>query len=97
MLENAAGAGPPLFPDSALILHRMHTIDASVDHKLSGGKDWDTMKPLQRYFSRMHQTLLVDDDSFKVSILLAQIFSHSQTQSSLRQKLMMYSDRKSAI
>ena len=67
MLELAAGPGPPLFPEKLLTLHRVHTISTTVDHKLNGGKEWDTMKPLQRYFSRMHQTLLVDDDAFKVS------------------------------
>ena len=71
MLELAAGPGRPLFPKDILILHRVHTISASVDHKLNGGKDWDTMKPLHCYFSRIHQTLLVDDDAFKVSKPLA--------------------------
>lgn len=80
MLENAAGPGPPLFPDSALILHRKHTIDASVHHKRTGGRAWDTVKPLQRYFSKMSQTLLVDDDFYKVSRLcfITEILSHEQ-------------------
>lgn len=82
LLEEAAGPGPPLFPEAAIILHRVHTISATVDQKLNSGKDWDTMKPLQRYFSRMHQTLLVDDDAFKVR----KPFHHEQISTSLSEQ-----------
>ena len=67
MLEEAAGEGPPLFPEQRLILHRVHTIAATPDHITRGGKEWDTRKPLSRYFSRTDRVLLVDDDAFKVS------------------------------
>lgn len=41
--------------------------EASAEHKAGGGKDWDTVKPLNKWFSRLHRLLLVDDDSYKVS------------------------------
>lgn len=67
MLEAAAGPGPPLFGEQRLILYRVHTLAAPKDHILGGGKEWDTIKPLTRYFSKLHRVLLVDDDAFKVS------------------------------
>lgn len=51
MLEAAAGEGPPLF-DRSLILHRDHTLPVRnlKAHLANGGKPWDTVKPLHRYF-----------------------------------------------
>ena len=66
MLEAAAGEGPPLFAQDCLILTRAHTMDATQEHKASGGKDWDTVKPLARYFSKLDRLLLIDDDAYKV-------------------------------
>jgi len=40
--------------------------DAPPEHKEASGKAWDTVKPLARYFSKLHRVLLVDDDAFKV-------------------------------
>lgn len=70
MLEAAAGPGLPLFTQPNLILYRMHTIAATAEHLAGGGKEWDTRKPLRRYFSRLWRVLLVDDDAFKVCCLL---------------------------
>jgi hypothetical protein len=74
LLEAAAGPGPdaeaaqaaaaadgPLF-ERGLVLCRTHTMLASAAHVAAGGKEWDTVKPLRPYFSRMHRTILVDDD-----------------------------------
>lgn len=66
LLEAAAGEGPPLFPLECLVLSRYHTMEASQEHKESGGKDWDTVKPLARYFSKLDRLLLIDDDVYKV-------------------------------
>lgn len=41
--------------------------DAPREHKESGGKQWDTVKPLSKFFARMHRICLVDDDEFKVA------------------------------
>lgn len=46
---------------------RSHTEKASVDHVQTGGKEWDTVKPLHRWFQHMHRVLLMDDDAYKVS------------------------------
>ena len=43
--------------------------EATPEHKAASGKAWDTVKPLARYFCKLHRVLLVDDDAFKVSIL----------------------------
>lgn len=65
MLEEAAGVGPPLF-DPKLVLHRVHTQPAPPEHIASGGKPWDTVKPLHRHFGRLHRVILMDDDGYKV-------------------------------
>lgn len=36
------------------------------DHVANGGKDWDTVKPLSKWFRHMDRVILVDDDAFKV-------------------------------
>ena len=62
LLEAAAGPGAePLF-ERGLVLCRTHTMLASAAHVAAGGKEWDTVKPLRPYFSRLHRTILVDDD-----------------------------------
>jgi hypothetical protein len=65
LLEAAAGPGSdaeePLF-ERGLVLCRTHTMLASRAHVDAGGKEWDTVKPLRPYFSRLHRTILVDDD-----------------------------------
>ena len=66
MLEKSAGRGEPLFQEPQLILYRGHTQHATSEHKAAGGKDWDTVKPLSRYFAKMGRVLLVDDDAYKV-------------------------------
>ena len=70
LLEAAAGKGPALFTDERLILHRGHTQEASAEHKAGGGEEWDTVKPLGRYFAQLHRLLLVDDDAYKVWLVL---------------------------
>ena len=50
-----------------LILHRSHTVAAPMHHMESGGKQWDTVKPLHMWFKDVSRVLLVDDDSYKVS------------------------------
>lgn len=65
LLEQAAGPGTPLFADSSLILHRSHTEKVSADHVKGGGKEWDTVKPLHKWFKHMHRVLLMDDDAYK--------------------------------
>ena len=67
MLEEAAGDGPQLFQNPELVLHRGHTQLAPQHHIDSGGRNWDTVKPLGRYFRQMHRILLVDDDAYKVT------------------------------
>ena len=44
--------------------------EAPEEHKAASGKAWDTVKPLARYFSKLHRVLLVDDDAFKVPFTL---------------------------
>ncbi|KAA6429781.1 MAG: P-loop containing nucleoside triphosphate hydrolase [Trebouxia sp. A1-2] len=65
LLERAAGPGTPLFADPSLILHRSHTEKVSADHVKGGGKEWDTVKPLHKWFKHMHRVLLMDDDAYK--------------------------------
>jgi hypothetical protein len=36
-----------------------------MSHVRSGGKPWDTVKPLGHWFSRMHRVVLLDDDGYK--------------------------------
>jgi hypothetical protein len=36
------------------------------DHVASGGKAWDTVKPLGKWFQDLRRVVLVDDDAFKV-------------------------------
>lgn len=66
MIEKAAGPGPLLFKHSSLVLYRVHTLEAPLHHRMNGGKEWDTVKPLDRYFSKLDRVLLIDDDAFKV-------------------------------
>ena len=67
MLRAAAGPSPQLlFGDPALNLDRRCTMDAPASHKASGGKAWDTVKPLHQHFRRLDRVVLVDDDAFKV-------------------------------
>ena len=40
---------------------------APMHHMESGGKQWDTVKPLHMWFKDVSRVLLVDDDSYKVS------------------------------
>ena len=47
-------------------MSRGHTIGAPTDHVASGGKAWDTVKPLHMWFSDLSKVILVDDDAFKV-------------------------------
>ncbi|DBA99939.1 TPA: hypothetical protein ACH3X1_013819 [Trebouxia sp. C0004] len=65
LLEQAAGPGTPLFADPSLILHRSHTQKVSAGHVKAGGKEWDTVKPLHKWFKHMHRVLLMDDDAYK--------------------------------
>lgn len=65
LLEEAAGPGTPLFADQSLILHRSHTVKASASHVAAGGKEWDTVKPLHKWFKHLDRVLLMDDDAYK--------------------------------
>ena len=38
-------------------------------HVQRGGKEWDTCKPLHKWFKHMHRVLLMDDDAYKVCII----------------------------
>ncbi|KAG2446828.1 hypothetical protein HYH02_008388 [Chlamydomonas schloesseri] len=51
--------------ERGLILHREHTVPAPKGHVDAGGDPWDTLKPLGRYFGRLHRLGLVDDDAYK--------------------------------
>lgn len=66
LLEAAAGPGPRLFSRPELVLFRDHTLPAPAAHVKAGGNFWDTCKPLTKWFSRLHRTLLFDDDAYKV-------------------------------
>lgn len=45
---------------------------APKSHVKNGGKAWDTVKPLHKWFKDLSRVLLVDDDSYKVlSVALA--------------------------
>ena len=46
---------------------RGHTGKASDEHVKAGGKEWDTCKPLHKWFKHLHRVLLMDDDAYKVS------------------------------
>ncbi|KAL0051579.1 hypothetical protein WJX82_010299 [Trebouxia sp. C0006] len=65
LLEQAASPGTTLFADPSLILHRSHTEKVSAEHVKGGGKEWDTVKPLHKWFKHMHRVLLMDDDAYK--------------------------------
>jgi len=41
----------------------------SAEHVKGGGKEWDTVKPLNKWFKHMHRVLLRDDDAYKVPTL----------------------------
>ncbi len=45
---------------------RGHTDKVSADHVEAGGKEWDTVKPLHKWFQHLHRVLLMDDDAYKV-------------------------------
>ncbi len=45
---------------------RSHTEKVSAEHVIEGGKEWDTVKPLHKWFKHMHRVLLMDDDAYKV-------------------------------
>lgn len=49
-----------------LPLCRGHTVKASASHMASGGKEWDTVKPLHKWFRHVDRVLLMDDDAYKV-------------------------------
>jgi hypothetical protein len=36
-----------------------------MSHVRSGGKPWDTVKPLGHWFQRMGRVVLLDDDGYK--------------------------------
>ena len=48
---------------------RSHTEKVSAEHVKGGGKEWDTVKPLNKWFKHMHRVLLMDDDAYKVPTL----------------------------
>ena len=48
---------------------RSHTEKVSAEHVKGGGKEWDTVKPLHKWFKHMHRVLLMDDDAYKVPTL----------------------------
>lgn len=50
----------------AVCHYRGHTIEAGAAHVTRGGKDWDTVKPLHKWFKHLHRVLLMDDDAYKV-------------------------------
>lgn len=62
LLEEAAGPAPHRLFDRRFVLHRSHTFLAPLAHVARSGKEWDTVKPLKPYFSRLHRVILVDDD-----------------------------------
>lgn len=39
---------------------------ASASHVAAGGKEWDTVKPLHKWFKHLDRVLLMDDDAYKV-------------------------------
>lgn len=52
---------------------RGHTGKASPEHVKAGGNAWDTCKPLHKWFKHLHRVLLMDDDAYKVMLLLTQM------------------------
>ena len=66
LLEASAGPGPRLFHRPELVLSREHTDPAPASHIEAGGNEWDTVKPLAKWFRCRHRTLLFDDDTYKV-------------------------------
>ena len=55
-----------MFSEPNVILHRGFTVPAPTRRPM--GKDWDTVKPLSRWFSppMLARVVLVDDDAHKV-------------------------------
>ena len=49
---------------------RDHTDKVSASHIAAGGKEWDTIKPLHKWFKHLHRVLLMDDDAYKVSTVV---------------------------
>ena len=47
-------AGGPLF-EPGLILYREHTAAVGHHHVAAGGAAWDTIKPLHKWFTRLHR------------------------------------------
>ena len=39
------------------------------EHAAKGGKAWDTVKPLSKWFRNLARVILVDDDAYKVVTL----------------------------
>lgn len=64
-LEEAAGEGPPLFPNKQLILCRAQA-QLVATHGSDGRRIHHIVKPLQHYVKRKEQTLLIDDNQTKV-------------------------------
>lgn len=52
---------------------RGHTGKASAEHVKAGGNAWDTCKPLHKWFKHLHRVLLMDDDAYKVMLLVYQM------------------------
>ena len=48
-----------------MLLCRGHSQEAAASHVAAGGKDWDTVKPLHKWFKHLHRVLLMDDDAYK--------------------------------
>lgn len=69
MLEHAAGNnGSLMMAKKALILDR-HVMYAPAAHIEGGGNHWDTVKPLQRWFTDLGKVVLVYDDDWKTSVV----------------------------
>lgn len=55
-----------LFDDPEMVLHRSHTLPATVCEQNRSGKYWATVKPIHPYFPDMSSVLLIDDEPNKV-------------------------------
>eukprot|EP00798_Chlamydomonas_sp_ICE-L_P013201 gene13201-19036_t len=63
MLEDEVGI-PDLF-EPKLVLFRDHTAPIPRELMTAENDNWDTVKPLEKWFSKLHRVVLFDDDTYK--------------------------------
>jgi len=65
LLEAEAGVGPGQLFEPGLVFHRQHTCPVPEGHKQGPTNAWDTCKPLNKWFKKLHRVVLIDDDLHK--------------------------------